>query len=424
MTAELIMFAVAVFFSALFSGYETAFVTSNPIRLKYMADEEKNVAARRLLSYRTRPQQMLTTILLGTNISNVAATISVALAALTALQNETLADVLTLVCVSPLILIFGEIVPKSVFRAHPNRLAMFFLPFMRLFYVIIWPVAYPLSTVSTFVTGGREREGDTVSALMLTSVEDVKGLVDESAEHGTIEPEEREMIHSVIELQETQAKEIMMPRIDIQALPKESTREELMELFTSTGRSRIPIYENDIDHIMGVINVRDVMLDADYDNPDITRFVHEVKHVPDSMRVDDLLKYLRESQVHMAIVHDEYGGTHGLATLEDILEEIFGEIQDEHDIEERRMTAVGKNAFVIDARIPLVEAAEFMNVIIDDEEVDSVGGWLMHAAGRIPHQGEIVEHDGYRITVLEGGANSVSRIRVDITGDVRRRDAT
>lgn len=412
MISALIIFAIAAVLSAFFSGYETAFVSANPIRLRYKAEEEGSKRALQLLRLKERPQIMLTSILLGTNISNVTATIAVAAAFTEALQSEVQSDLATLFLVTPLILIFGEIVPKSVCRTHPTRIALYLLPLMRGIQIVMIPVAYPLAFITRLMGAGNNDE-ESVSAVMST-VDDVRGLVDESAAHGTIDPEEREMIHSVIDLQETNAKEIMVPRVDVQALPRTATRDELLEKFSSTGRSRIPIFNETIDEIIGIVGVRDLMIDTEPENPDIERFIHEARHVPDTMKVDDLLNDMKSTKSHIAIVTDEYGGTFGLITLEDILEEIFGEIQDEHDREEQTISVVGDKAYVVDGRMPLDEAAEFMGVSIVDEEVDSVAGWAMRIAGRIPGPGEILEHGPYRITIVEGSPSQITKLRVDV----------
>lgn len=413
------VFAFAALLSLLFSGYETAFVSSNHLRVRVMAEEEKNSQAAKLLRHFNRPDQMLATILLGNNIANVAATISISLIMAALVANRLVGDLITMIIVTPLVLIFCELIPKSVARAHPNHLALYLLRPVRVIYVLLWPLSTPVAVATRLLLNLVGRTAETMSSVM-TSVEDVRGLIDETAEHGTIEPEEQEMIHSVINLQETQAKAIMSPRIDIQALPRTATRDELLDLFESCGRSRIPIYEDSIDNIVGVVNVHDAMLDTTQSENTVEHLIREVKHVPDTMKVDDLLKEFKASKSHIAIVIDEYGGTFGLVTLEDILEEIFGEIQDEHDREESPIQKVGKNAYVIDARMPLEEASEAMGISLVDEEVDSVGGWIMHIAERIPAPGEVIEHEGYRLTVLSGKPNFISKVRIDLPREAKR----
>lgn len=419
MVVILLVYVLASILSMLFSGYETAFVSSSRLRMRVLAEEEKGTRAAVMLRHFDRPDQMLATILLGNNIANVTATISITLVMSSLVTMQLAGDLITMLLVTPLVLIFCELIPKSVARAHPNRIAMYLFRPMRVCYTILWPLSAPVAFVTRRILNLIGRDSETMSSVM-TSVEDVRGLIDETAEHGTIEPEEQEMIHSVINLQETQAKAIMSPRIDIQALPRTATRDELLDLFETCGRSRIPIYQDTIDNIVGVVYVHDAMLDTNGHATGIEELIREVKHVPDTMKVDDLLKEFKSSKTHLAIVIDEYGGTYGLVTLEDILEEIFGEIQDEHDREESPIQKVGKNAYVVDARMPLEEAAEAMGVAIEDEEVDSVGGWVMHIAERIPAPGEVVEHEGYRLTVLSGRPNFIAKVRIDLPREPKR----
>lgn len=401
----ILVFFVAVVLQGLFAGYETGFVSANPIRMRFLADEENNPRAAQLLRYLDRPDRMLTALLIGTNLAIVGGTL--------AISRDLDTWAATLIA-TPVFLVFSEIIPKSVFRAHPNRLALLFLPLIRMFYVLLSPLAIPVAAVVRFVMRGLGGGGHPHISPFMSSLEDVRTLVDESAEHGTIEREEQRMIHSVIDLQDTEAQEVMVPRVRVQALPDTATRADLVAFFEETGRTRIPIYHETIDHVVGVVNAYDVLLDPNPQNPDTGRFMRPVMHVPDSMTLDDLFQALKAQQQHMAIVTDEYGGTHGLITLEDILEEIFGEIQDEHDFDEGRIYQVAPNAYVVDARIALEEASQVLGVGIEDEEVETVGGWLMRVAGRIPAQGEVIKNDRFRLTVLEGGPNHVAKVRVEI----------
>jgi magnesium and cobalt transporter len=249
----------------------------------------------------------------------------------------------------------------------------------------------------------------------MTTRDDVRVLVDESAHHGNIAPEEQRMIHSVINLQATQAKEIMVPRIDMQALPDSATRDDLLALLVQTGRTRVPVYRESVDSVTGVVNAHDLLLDATPEIQDIQRFIKPVLHVPDTMKVDDLFQVMKREQQHMAIVTDEYGGTDGLVTIEDILEEIFGDIQDEHDREESQIHLVGPGAYVIDARAYLEDVSDAINYKLTDAEVETIGGWLMRNAGRIPMQGEVIVSGRLRVTVLDGSPSGINKIRLEIS---------
>jgi len=238
--------------------------------------------------------------------------------------------------------------------------------------------------------------------------------VDESHDQGTLDPEEHEMIHSVMDLQTRSAKEIMVPRIHIQALPETATRRELTALFVESGRTRLPIYAQSIDHIIGVVNAFDVIKDPHPEREDIQRFIKPILHVPDTMKLDDALKAMRDARQSMAIVADEHGGTDGLISVEDILEEIFGEIHDEYDVMTTQIKKVGPRAFVVDAQMELDEVAEVIGAPIEDAEVETVGGWVNHLAGRIPLKGEVITQGPFRVTVLDGTPSHVSSIRLEL----------
>lgn len=399
------IFFIGLVLNAFFAGYETGFVSSNIIRVRNLAEREKDSRAIRLLRFMEQPDRMIVLVLLGTNLALVTGTM--------ALTNAVGSTFYATLIATPAFLIFGEVVPKSMFRLHPTRLTLGLLPVIRLFDVLLLPVVLPVTWLSRrFLTLVEAEQRDIRK--MLTSQDDVRILIDESAEHGTIEAEEQEMIHSVMDLQTRTAKEVMVPRINIRALPETATRQELVVLLRESGHTRIPIYSQSIDQIIGVVSAFSLLTDTTPENPGIKRFLKPIMHVHDTIKLDELLKHMRDTRQSVAIVTDEFGGTDGLVTLEDILEEIFGEFHDEYDKEEPRMRRVGKQAFVLDARIPLEDAAEFMEVSLADEEVETVGGWVMHVTGRIPGKGEVVEHDRFRITILDGGPNFISSIRLEV----------
>ncbi len=406
------VFLAMVVIQGLFAGYELGFVSSNPIRVRHLAVEENDSRAQQLYRHLEQPDKMLTLLLIGNNVALVVGTVALT----RAFGRWGYAEAAATVIATPMFLLFSEVLPKSVFRVHPTQLALAVLPAVRFFYVLLAPLSLPVAAFTRTLLRVVGHEKEHFSPFM-NSVEDVRVLVDESADHGAIEREEQRMIHSIIDLHETQAKEIMTPRIDIDALEEQATRAELIEVFERSGKTRIPIYRETVDEIIGVINCYDVMLDPNTDNPDIGRFVRPILHVPDTIPVDDLLTVMKKEQQHMAIVTDEYGGTDGLITMEDILEEIFGEIQDEHDHEEHSIYQVGPRAYLIDARTPLEEVARATGAPLEDEYVDTIGGWLMHTAGRIPAQGEVVRHGPFRITVLDGGSHYISRLRLEIQRD-------
>jgi len=403
MTAAMILFALGILLNAFFAGYETGFVATNRIRVRHMAESEGHVRAARLLHYLDHPERMITVVLVGTNMALIMGTI--------ALTREVGALWGTVIA-TPMFLIFGEVLPKSAFRLHPTRFSLALLPLVRLFDMVLAPVVVPVSWLSARLVAMVEGEKLAVESVMGT-VEDMRVLVDESAHRGTILEDEKAMIHSVIDLQTRLAKEVMVPRINIVALPETASRSELITTFIESGYTRLPIYRETIDEIIGVVNAFDI-LRARENFEALENYLQDILHVPDTMKLDDLLQRMREHGCSIAVVTDEYGGTDGIVTQEDVLEEVFGEFHDEYDKDETSIREVGPNAYVVDAQMELEAAAEVMGTVIEDEEVETVGGWVMHLVGRIPATGEVIRHGEFKITVLEGSANSISRLRIEI----------
>lgn len=415
----MVLFVAAVLLQALLEGYETGFVSVNPIRVRYLAEEEDSSRARRLLRYLQHPDNVLAVLLIASNLMVVTCTLSISVLLSVILPAHWMGfieNMITIVIVAPVLLLFCQILPKSVFRSHPTQLSLVFLPLIHFVYLLLSPLAVPVAVVTRALFRTYGGEDQHLSPLM-ASLEDVRVLVDEGVDHGTIEREEQEMIHSVIDLQTMTAKEIMVPRIAIQALPRTATRTELVKLFAETGRTRIPVYNETVDTILGTANAYAILTDAEPECEDIARFISPVMHVPDSIRVKDLFREMKKVKQHIAIVTDEYGGTDGLITMEDILEEIFGEIQDEYDHEVSRIHKVGPNAYVVDARLALEEVADATGIAVEDDTVETVGGWIMHVAGRIPAQGEVIQHERFRITILAAAPTHVSRVRLEILSE-------
>ena len=313
---------------------------------------------------------------------------------------------------TPLFLIFGEVLPKSAFRLHPTRLTLGLLPLVRFFDLLLAPIVIPVSWLSGRLVAMVEGEKIAVESTMNT-LEDMRVLVNESADRGTIEEDEKAMIHSVIDLQSRFAKEVMVPRINIVSLPETASRSELIATLIESGYTRLPVYRDSVDRIIGVVNAFDVLrTKAPSDN--LSDYMRDILHVPDTMKLDDLLERMREVGSTIAVVTDEHGGTDGIVTQEDILEEVFGEFHDEYDKAETSIREVSPGAFVVDAHMELAMAGERMGVLLEDDEVETVGGWVMRLVGCIPATGEVIQHETFTITVLEASANSVSRLRIEI----------
>ncbi|HOJ67541.1 MAG TPA: hemolysin family protein [Candidatus Hydrogenedentes bacterium] len=402
--------AAMLILSAFFSGYETGFLSSNPVRIRRVAEENKDPRARRILRYYDHPDLLITSILVGNNLAVVAGSITLAI---------TLNDLWATVVGVPLFLFFGEVLPKSLFRLHPTEFTLAGEPVMRWFNRLLAPVVLPLHrlTHALFPHLGVERSG---AKRLFNSLEEMRALVDESVDRGSLDEEEQEMIHSVIDLQKIQAKDVMVPRIRVVALPVTASRGELMALFRQSGKTRIPLYEGSMDKIVGIASAFDLLTDPEPDNQDIRRLSRAVLHVPDTMKLDDLLETMRRERQHLVVVVDEYGGTDGIICIEDILEQIFGEIHDEYDEQRAQVRRIGPHAFLVDGATPLEECAEAVGLPLNDPEVSTVGGWVCHLAGRIPRRGEVIRSPFCLVTILEGSPTHVRLIRLETFPDAPR----
>lgn len=415
-TSLIVLFICSVLWHAFFHGYEVALSTSDHSRIRAMENYWDAERVKRLLSYIEQPDRVLSLLVFGSALAfSLGALSAYWVVSGTVVDGGALssAGLASVVLTVAAFFAASGIVADAVFSFRPEFFAYHCLPLIGALDRLSTPITAPLASTARFLlrrTGG----GSVAFRPHFQSLDDVRVLVDESATLGSIEPEEQEMIHSVIDLQSTHAKELMAPRVEIQALSETATRTEFIEMIARTGKTRIPVYRESIDNIVGVANAYDVLTDPAPEDETLARFISPALHVPDTTKVDDLLELFKDSSQHLAIVTDEYGGTDGLISLEDILEEIFGEIHDEYDREENLFQRIGHNAFVVDGRLPLTDLAERANLVLDDEEVETVGGWVMHIAGRIPVQGEVIHHDGFKVTVLAGGRNFVSRVRVEV----------
>jgi len=399
------LFALGVLTNAFFAGYETGFLSVPRVRIKTLAEEEKNPNARRLLPYIERPERLITLVLVGTNLGMVMGSTALA-------ENPYIGSVIATFVATPLVVLFGEIVPKSMFRAHAVRAVLFFAPLIRISDFLLAPLVLPITWTSEYIL--RLTRADTGRARrFITSPEEIRTLIENTKARGEIQTEESEMIHSVMELSHRQAKEIMIPRTEIIALRDTATRQELVALLIQTGKTHIPLYRGTIDHIVGIVNVFDVLTDKDRTNPDILRFRKDVLHVPDTMPLDLLLDKMRRLRKPIAIVTDEDGITDGLISIDDILEEIFGKLPDEHDVEKPWVRRIGENTYVLDGRARLDEIAETLGIVLEAEDVETLAGWVMYHARCIPQKGETLILQGYRVTILEGTPNGILSVRLE-----------
>ncbi len=429
---ELLIIAILILLNAVFVAAEIALVTIRRTRVEQLVDEGRR-GAERVRQLTLQPGRFLAVIQLGitfigflaaayagTNITDGVARF------LGGIQPiATYAGALALIVVTALLsfvtIIFGELVPKTLALAHPERFALSLAGLVDLMGRVLRPIVWALERVTNAVNrllGVRDVDHNQIST------EELKLLIERGGEQGILEAEEEQMIHAVIELGERRVHEVMVPRTAIVALPATATLPDAIDRIIEQGHSRVPVYEASVDEVVGILYAKDLLpflKDRTDARPSMRALLRTPVFVPESMSIDDLLHEFQRRKVHIAIVLDEYGGTAGLVTIEDLLEEIVGEIQDEYDVHEEAMVVrLSDDEARVDGRAAVDDLAEIFDTELaleDEDEYDTVGGLIYHRIGGVPSPGDQVDVDGLHLTVETTDGRRVGKVLV-----VRRRE--
>ena len=381
---QIVAIIVLVVFSAYFSSTETAFTSLNRIRLKNLANDG-NRKAEKVLALDEQFDKLLTTILVGNNIVNIVIT-AIATVMFVKLCGAYGATVATIV-VTVVVLIFGEITPKSIAKERPEKYAMFSEPIIRVFMVILTPVNFIFTQWKNLMAKVFKLQADDT-----ITDDEILTMVEEAETVGGIDEERSELIQNAIEFDEVTAEDVMTPRPDMVAVDTDCTEEELAEIFRETGFSRVPVYEEEIDKILGVINQKDFHNFIQGTDKDIHDFITPVVFVAESMKAFDLLKKMQQINTHMAIVVDEYGGTSGLVTMEDIIEELVGEIFDEHDVvRNKEIMPLQNGSYRVQGSANLEKVLDYFDIDVESQEVNTVNGWVVMELDRLPKKDDRFE---------------------------------
>jgi CBS domain containing-hemolysin-like protein len=409
-TGEAILLAVCIVVAGLASATETALTSVGRLRVRHLADEGSQAAAV-LQRLQSDPNRFLSTVLVVNTMALILASFATTLLAVRFVPASLgfAGDLLVSLALSVFLLVFAEVTPKTFAIQRAERLALMAAGPVDWLAKLLRPVLWVITLISRAITGGRAR------APYLTE-EELMTLLHVSEEQGVIEEEEREMIHGIIEIGDKLVREVMVPRTDIVAIRRDASLDEIIDTHRQHGHTRMPVYETDLDHILGVLNVKDLLLwlangHADFHVDAILRPVH---YTPESKKVDELLHRMQAEKVHMMIVLDEYGGTAGLVTLEDLLEEIVGEIQDEYDsAEEDPVKLLSDREAVVDARYSMEELNERLGLGLEEsEDYDSVGGYVYATLGEVPEAGETFDSGSTHWTVEQVDGRRVVKVRV------------
>jgi putative hemolysin len=410
--AELTVLVVCIILAALASATETAMTSVGRIRVRHLAEEGSPRAAI-LQRLQQDPNRFLSTILVVNTVALIMASSSTTLLGVSLLPHRwgLLGDFAVSFLLSVFLLIFAEVTPKSLAIRQAERWALLTAAPVDWLATALRPVLWFITIVTRVITGGRAAHSPYLTEQELLTILSV------SEEQGVIEEEEREMISGIIEIGDKVVREVMVPRTDITAIDRNSKLHEIADLIRNQGHTRLPVYEGDLDHMVGLVHAKDILLvyaRNEDDKFDIEKILRPIKATPEQKKVDELLHEMQSEKVHMAVVVDEYGGTAGLVTLEDLLEEIVGEIRDEYDTgEEEPITLIDNCQALVDSRFPMDELNERLNLgIAESDEYDSVGGYVYSVLGTIPEAGTSFDSGGVRWTVEQVNGQRILTVRL------------
>ena len=405
----IIVMVALVIMSAYFSATETAFSTMNKTKVKTLV-EKGNRRAKTAITLAEDYDRLISTILIGNNIVNIALSAIATVYFIELLNNDaSMGPTVSTIVTTVVVLIFGEITPKSLAKDFPERFAMFSAPIIRFFMYLLLPLNFLFSLWKKLVSKIFKKEEEEKM-----SQEELLMLVDEVEQEGTIDKNESNLLRNAIEFTERRADDILTHRMDLEAVSMEATMDEIADTFANSQFSRLLVYRDSIDTIVGVIHQKDFFGKSGVTTRSIDDLLTPVVYVQHSERINDLLMSLQKNKTHIAVVLDEYGGTLGIVTMDDILEELVGEIWDEHDeVEEDFLKPIGEDTYLVDCSVNLDEFAERIGMEIESEN-GTLGGYVMEKFGTLPEVGETYTDENMTIIVREKDIQRITQIELTL----------
>lgn len=419
---ELVVLVLCLFLAAFASGAETALTAIG--RLTARSLEERNTPASRAVAYlRHDPSLFLSTILIINSVALIVAS-SVGTLLLVHALGSLWGEVAATAGISVVVLLFSELTPKNIAVRRPARVALALGRPVKMASILLRPVIFVLGGLVAAIMSTLGQGGYNKPAPVITE-EELREIVNVSEAEGVLEEEEHDMIRGIFEFGETTVGEVKVPRVDMVALPVDTPLLEALDAILQQGHSRIPIYEENIDNIVGVLYDKDLLkyIRVNQHDVNLRDVVRPALYVPESKRVDELFRELQQKKIHIAIVLDEYGGTDGLVTLEDLLEEIVGEIQDETDREEPLLEQVDDHTYDVSAMMDMEQLNDLLQLSLPINGVETLGGFVYEQVGEVPTEGAVVNVDGITIEVLEVEGRRIRVLRVSRTAVPSEKDA-
>lgn len=406
---NIILIILLVAFSAMFSSCETAFSTVNKMRLKNNADQGSAKAAKALRLAESFDNS-LTTILIGNNIVNIAST-SISTVLFTDLFGAKGVGIATVV-MTVVVLIFGEILPKTFAKENSEKCAYFFARPLSALIVLFTPLSFIFTAIKNTVSKLYSSSEKTPSV----TEDELKCIINEIEEEGVLEESESDLVRSALDFDETIVSEILTPRVKVVGVEINSSIEEIKNVFLTEMYSRLPVYEKNIDNIVGIITQKDFFKMISENRSDIQNIIQDVVFISEFKLINDALHEMQRSKTHMSVIIDQYGGTKGIITMEDIIEELVGEIYDENDEITPLMTQISDDVYEASGELTVTEMLETLgypgNYIATN--ANTVSGWIMELTGHIPDQGELIQNDCFEIRITEMNGKKISKIQITL----------
>ena len=394
--------------SGFFSSSETALLSMDRLRVKYLAEKERP-GAKRLEALLSKPDDLLSAILVGNNLVNIM--ISVFAASLLIELFGPGGELMTILILTPILLIFSEVCPKTYAATYPEKLSFRVLHPIRFFMWLLRPVTKVVSGVSRLLTLFL-RWDDQAPVI---SEDEIRSIIEFGETEGVVAQDKRKMLHGVFDLSEIRVRDVMVPRTEVVGISVDADFEDVVQLTAQARHSRFPVYDGDLDKVVGVIHSKDVL--SYLDKPEqfsLRDLARPPYFVPEAKPIEALMQAFRRKHLHLAMVVDEYGGVDGICTLEDIVEEIVGEIQDEHDEEEILVTPVGSNRYLVDGSAAIRYINRRFGLSLSEEHVNTLAGFLLNSIGSIPEIGATCEVEGVFFTVLEVEDRRIEKIEMHL----------
>ncbi|HUB05990.1 MAG TPA: hemolysin family protein [Myxococcales bacterium] len=409
---EYVTIACCLVLSGFFSASETALTALGEAKVRQHIESGRS--GKSFLSlWLAHPERVLATLLLGSTLVTIGAS---ALATAIAARFVTHAVAVATGVMTLVLLFFGEVTPKTLAKRNAEKVALALLPFITAAYWLLFPFAWPLYrgtvAISRFLVGGKEGgAGPSITS------EEIEYMIDLGTREGVLDKVKEELLNSVLEFADILVKEIMVPRTQMLALDRESSPDELLDAVVQSQHSRIPVYQGSVDNVVGVLYVKMIVEDLrkglDRAHFRIDKYLRPPFFVPEIMKISRLLKEFQKRKTHIAIVVDEFGGTSGLVCLEDVVEEIVGEIQDESDVEEGPVKVLSEGRVLAEGSVPIRDLEEILQVSFPENgNYETLGGFLVATAGRVPPQGSLITWNGLTFTVLSGDERRVVKVEI------------